>query len=229
MYKTPIGLRMLRGAERRLVVESLIMISDSLALDDFVFDIPIIEDSTHNQKVVMYHAAARLLLTAEKPPPLAMAVLDATVASVYRAVREMIFMELDDEFRGFDEGEISAEPCWRELAIAAGREMGFEDVPSLDDRNFDDWDLLLDCLEGQVLGNNNWEMVEHLDAAPEVARQVKRELGIGEDYFVAIPRDPCDVEADGLLAELLLLTDQARWPSRPSSRDSDSDGSQYGR
>ena len=96
---------------------------------------------------VMYHAAARLLLTTEKPPPLAMAVLDATVASVYRAVCEMIFMELDDEFRGFDDGEISSGPCWRELAIGAGREMGFEDVPSLDDRNFDDWDLLLDGLE----------------------------------------------------------------------------------
>ncbi|NLY02041.1 MAG: hypothetical protein GXY83_38650 [Rhodopirellula sp.] len=177
----------------------------------------------------MYHAAARLLLTTEKPPPLAMAVLDATVASVYRAVCEMIFMELDDEFRGFDDGEISSGPCWRELAIGAGREMGFEDVPSLDDRNFDDWDLLLDGLEGQVLGNNNWEVVEHMDAAPEVARQVKRELGIGENYFVAIPRDPGDVEADGLLAELLLLTDKARWPSRPSSLDSDGDGSQYGR
>ena len=163
------------------------MISDSLALEDFVFDIPIVEDLTRNQKVVMYHTAARVLLTREEPPPLATAVLDATVASVYRLAREMIFMELEDEPRDSDDGEIATGPCWRELAIAAGREMGFEDVPSLDERNLDDWDLLLDYLEGQVLGNNNWEMVEHLDAAPEVARHMKRELGIGEDYFVAIP------------------------------------------
>jgi len=210
MYNTPNGLRVLRGAERRLVVESLVMISDSLALDDFVLDIPIIEDLTRNQKIVMYHAAARVLLNKKAPSPPATAVLDATIASVYRLAREMIFMELDDEGHDFDDGEISAGPCWRELAIAAGREMGFDDVPSLDERNFDDWDLLLACLERQVLGNNNWEMVEHLDAAPEVARHVKRELGIGEDYFVVIPRDPWDAEADGLLAELLLLTENAR-------------------
>ena len=97
MYNTPNGLRVLRGAERRLVVESLVMISDSLALDDFVLDIPIIEDLTRNQKIVMYHAAARVLLNKKAPPPPATAVLDATVASVYRLAREMIFMELDDE------------------------------------------------------------------------------------------------------------------------------------
>lgn len=210
MYNTPIGLRVLQGAERRLVVESLIMISDSLALDDFVFDIPIIEDLTRNQRIATYHTAARLLLTEVEPPPAATAVLDATIASVYRLAREMIYMELDDEAPGFDEGEILGAPCWRELAIAAGRQVGLEIVPGLDERGFEAWNLLLDCLEGQVLWDNDWEMVEHLDAAPEVARHVKRELGIGEDYFVAIPRDPCDAEADGLLAELLMLTENSR-------------------
>jgi hypothetical protein len=61
-----------------------------------------------------------------------------------------------------------------------------------------------------VLWDHDWALVDHLDAAPEAARRVKSELGIAEDYYVAIPGDPSDADAERLLAELMTLTGDAR-------------------
>ena len=102
-----------------------------------------------------------------------------------------------------------AGPSWRERAVAAGREIGIEDLPDPDDQDFDNWDLLIECLEDQVLWDHDWEKGDHLDAAPDVARRIKGELGIADEYFVAIPRDPSDAEAERLLAELKALTQDA--------------------
>jgi hypothetical protein len=213
MYNTPDGIRVLQGSERRLIVESLGMIVDMLTLDEFPTDIQVLEDLTRNQRIATYHAAARALLVEDEPPPTLTAVIEGAVASVYRQVRDMISMELDAaelDAAEFDFGELPEAPSWRERAIAAGREVGIEDLPDPDDQDFDDWDLLIECLEGRVLWDDDWEMVDHLDAAPEVARRIKGELGILDDYFVAIPRDPSDADAERLLAELMTLTRDAR-------------------
>ncbi len=70
--------------------------------------------------------------------------------------------------------------------------------------------MLLDCLEDRVLWDNDWEMEEQLDADPDTSRRLKQELGIEEDYFVAIPPDPNDEEAERLWDELRELTSDAR-------------------
>lgn len=209
MYNTSAGIRVLQGAERRLVAESLRVIVDSLELDDLLADGPIVEDLTRNQKIATYHLAARALLAEEEPAPALTAVLEAAVANIYSLIRGMISQELDDADAELDEDALAVAPSWRELALAAGRELGLEELPSLDARDFDDWDLLLTCLEDQVLWDNDWAMMDHLDAAPDAARRVKRELGITEDYFVAVPRDPSDAEAERLLAELRMLAEKA--------------------
>ena len=214
MYNTPDGIRVLQGAERRLFVESLGMLVDMLTLDSFSTEIQVLEDLTRNQRIVTYHAAARALLAEDEPPPALTAVIEGAVASVYRQVRDMISLELDvadvDDAVEFDFGELPEGPSWRERTIGAGREVGIEDLPNPDDQDFDDWDLLIECLEGRVLWDDDWDMVDHLDATPEVARRVKAKLGISDDYFVAIPDDPSDAEAERLLAELIALTRDAR-------------------
>ena len=96
------------------------------------------------------------------------------------------------------------------LAMAAGREVGVERLPGLDEQNLGDWERLIICLQDHVLWDTDFEMVDHLDAAPEAARRVKCRLGIAEDYFVAIPPDPSDADAERLLAELRTLTGDAR-------------------
>ncbi len=214
MYNTPDGIRVLQGAERRLFVESLGMLVDMLRLDELPTDIQVLDDLTQNQRIATYHAAARALLAEDEPPPALTAVIEGAVASVYRHVRDMISMELDvaevDDVVDFDFGELPEAPSWRERAVAAGREVGIEDLPNPDDQDWDDWDLLIECLEGRLLWDDDWDMVDHLDATPEVARRAKAKLGISDDYFVAIPDDPSDAEAERLLAELIALTRDAR-------------------
>ncbi len=205
---------MLQRAERQLFVESLGMIVDMLTLDEFSTDIQVLEDLARNQTIATYHAAARALLAEDEPPPALTAVIEGAVASVYRHVRDMISLELDiadvDDTVNFDFGELPDGPSWRERAIAAGREVEIEDLPDPDSQDFDDWDLLIECLEGRVLWDDDWDMVEHLDATPEVARRAKAKLGISDDYFIAIPDDPTDAEAGRLLAELIALTRDVR-------------------
>jgi hypothetical protein len=213
MYNTPDGIRVLQGAERRLFVESLGMLVDMLTLDEFSTDIQVLEDLTRSQRIATYHAAARALLAEDEPPPALTAAIEGAVASVYRQVRDMISLELDvadvDDAVDFDFGELPEGPSWRERTIGVGREVGIEDLPNPDDQDFDDWELLIECLEGRVLWDDDWDMVDHLDATPEVARRVKTKLGISDDYFVAIPDDPSDAEAERLLAELIALTRDA--------------------
>ena len=112
----------------------------------------------------------------------------------------MISFELDvaevDAAVACEFGELPEGPSWREQAIAAGREVGIEDLPDPSDQDFDEWDLLIEGLECRLLWDDDWDMADHLDAAPEVARRIKRKLGILDDYFVAIPRDPSDADAE---------------------------------
>ena len=211
MYKTPDGIRMLEGPERRLIVGSLAMIVDMLADDDFLTGISIFDDLTRNQRIAAYHSAARALLTADEPAPALTAVLEAAVASIYHHAQGMIEMEISDDLADDEDYLLYPEtPTWRELAIAAGRQMGIED---LHDPAVVDWDLLLVCLEDHVLWDHDWAMVAHLDAAPDLAHRIKDELGIAEDYYFAMPDDPRDADAERLLTELRTLTGDARWTS----------------
>ncbi len=214
MYNTPDGIRVLQGAERQLFIDSLSMLVDELVCDELLTDIQVLEDLTRNQKIATYHAVARALLNEDEPPPALTAVIEGAVASVYRQVRGMIMWELDnpddDGVADLGFGELPEAPSWRELAIAAGRQVGFEDLPEADETDFDEWDLLIVCLEDRLLWDQDWEMVDHPDAPPEVASHVKQELGIQDDYFVAIPRDPKDAEAERLLDELRSMTEDAR-------------------
>ena len=93
----------------------------------------------------------------------------------------------------------------------ACRETGiYNDLSDFDEDSSDDWDLLIECLEGRVLWDRDWELEEQLDIEPVAGRRVKRELGIDNDYFVAVPPDPTDEEAERLLKELRELTREAR-------------------
>ncbi len=214
MYNTPDGIRVLQGDERQLFIESLGMLVDALACDELLTNIQVLEDLTQNQKIATYHAVARALLNEDEPPPVLTAVIEAAVASVYQQIRGMIMWELDsaDDDDGADLGfgELPEEPSWREQAIAAGRQVGFEHLPEADETDFDEWDLLILCLEDRVLWDQDWAMVDHPDAPPELARHIKQELGIQDDYFVTIPHDPKDAEAERLLAELRSMTEDAR-------------------
>ena len=209
MYNTPLGIRTLEGAERRLFVESLAMIVDNLSIVDGPFDIAVFDRLQRNQKIAVLNMMAKALLCAQEPAPQLTAAIEAAVATVFLQEYAMISLELDDEF---DELEEDAPPhlSWCELLLAAGREAEIDDLPSVTEDDPDEWDLLLDCLEDRVLWDCDWEMEEQLDADPDVSQRVKQEMGISDDYFIAVPPDPTDEEANRLLLELRELTADAR-------------------
>ena len=62
-----------------------------------------------------------------------------------------------------------------------------------------------------MLWDNDWEADDPLDVAPEESRLLKSVLGIPDDYYIAVPPDPSDAQAEQLLAELRDLTAECRW------------------
>jgi len=102
-------------------------------------------------------------------------------------------------------------PTWRERVHAACREMAVGGkLPSPDNRNRKAWDIPLTSLEECVLWDHDWGLQEALDADPDTTQRAKEELGIDDDYFVAIPPDPTDKEAERLLDELIEFTGEGR-------------------
>ena len=210
MYNTPLGIRVLQGAERRLFVESLAMIVDNLSVVDGPFEVAIFDRLQRNQKIAILHTMARALLCGQEPVPRLTAPIEAAVATVYRHMRTMISLELEGEIDELEDVSTPKPPSWRKRVLAAGREAEIDDLPSITEDDPEEWDLLLECLEDCVLWDNDWEMEEQLDMDPDVSQRVKREMGIADDYFIAVPPDPTDDEAGQLLSELFELTADAR-------------------
>ncbi len=204
MYDTPGGVRVLRGAERTLFVTSVGMMVDLLRTDDCGADIATFENLQRNQKIAILHTATLALLREDVPAPELTAVLEGAVASVFEHIRVMLFQEIklppDDEF--FQDNV----PTWRELVLAAAFDLDLEELPNPDARDKDDWDFVIQCLEGNVLWDNDFEAENRQDASPEQSRPLKSLLGIPDDYYVAVPWEPSDEDAEKLLQELHDLT-----------------------
>ena len=204
MYDTPGGVRVLRGPERRLFVTSLGMIVDLLGSDDFAVDIPVFDVLQRNQKIATLHTVAHALLCDDTPAPDLTAVIEGAVASVYEHARSMVILEINlpPDVKCFDDKL----PTWRELVLAAARELELEDFPHHESRDKEIWDFLIECLEASVLWDNDFEAENWQDASPEQSRPLKPLLGIPDNYYVAVPWDPSDEDAEKLLQELHDLT-----------------------
>jgi hypothetical protein len=184
------------------------MIVDLLRTDDFAVDIPVFDDLQRNQKVAILHTIACALLRNDTPAPDLTAVIEGAVASVFEHARTMLRLECelppDDEY--FEDHEST----WRELVLAAARELELEKLPSPKNRARREWDFLIECLEGTVLWDNDFEAEKWPDASPEVSHPLNSILGIPENYYVDIPWDPSDEDAERLLEELHDLTSECR-------------------
>ena len=203
MYDTPAGVRVLQGPERRLFATSLGMIADLLWSDDLAVDIAVFDDLQRNQKIAVLHTIAHALLCDETPAPDLTAVIEGAVASVFEHARSMVIQEIelppDEEYFNDDL------PTWRELILAAARELELEEFPHHKSRDQDTWNFLIECLEATVLWDNDFEAENRLDAPPEQSHPLKSLLGIPDSYYVAVPWDPSDEEAEKLLEELKQL------------------------
>jgi hypothetical protein len=209
MYNTRVGIRVLEGAERRLFVETLAMLFDDVSMEDEPPDSGPYYGLQRNQKIFVLHTVARALLFESEPTPQLTAAIEAAVAAVFERAGSVVSLELSGEF-GADT-DFPDLPSWRELVLAACHETGIADeLTNVQQDDPDDWVVLLECLEGRLLWDSDWEMDEQLDADPDAAGGMKDFLGIDRDYFVDVPPEPSDAEADRLLAELRSLTRVAK-------------------
>ena len=205
MYHTPRGDRVLHGAERRIFTQSLAMIVDLLAQGDADFGVTPFDELQWNQKVVVLYDSARALLHPTEPTPKLTANIESAVAIVYEHVKHQVDQEIDDP-------DISREkPFWRRLALdAAGEQVASDELPDESNCDKETWSLLVECLAGSVLWDNDYEWQELLDLPPEESKTARAKLGMGDDYYTDVPPDPPDDQIKLYVDALMGLTADAR-------------------
>jgi len=205
VYHTPGGDRVLLGAERRFFTHSLAMIVDLLADGDLDFGTAPFDVLQRPQKLVVLYNSARGLLHPSESTPKLTAFSESAVATVYEHAKDQVCQEIDD-------AGISGETSfWRRLILEAVREQVAPDQLPLDtDRDKEMWFMLVECLAGCVLWDNDYELQESLDLPPEESRQFRAVLGMADDYYTDVPPDPPDEQAKLYVDALMGLTADAR-------------------
>lgn len=207
MYRTPLGDRILGPAEARLFATSLRLIGSCLSELELTIGISAVDDLQRNQQIALFHTVARALLCQEEPAPQLTACVEAAVGCVYQNIRDMLEVDIEDA------PQLALGPNWRQLILAASREAEIpEGLPAEDCRDKAEWWYLVDCLESRVLWDYDWQLEGSIDLDPDASQRLKYELGIADDYFVTVPPDPADAEAERLLQQLLELSDAAQSP-----------------
>ena len=208
MYHTPNGERILLGTERQLFEESLGMMVDHLSDNDCEFGVPLFDEMQRGQKLTALYRVARALLQPAEPPPELTAFIEATVAVVYRHALEMVVQEVEEpEFAGHN-------PSWRKLICAVARQDdGIDEVPPETSTNKEDWELMIECLEGKVLWDADFEIQDPLDADPDTSHNLKRVMGISDNYYTAVAHDPPDDQLNLYVDALKGLTPRRRGES----------------
>ena len=205
MYHTPGGDRILHGAERSLYTQSLAMIVDLLALGDSEFGVIPFDNLQWNQKLVVLYSSARALLRPTEPTPKLTAIIESAVAIVYEHVKDQVYQEIDDP-------DVSREtPFWRRLVLdAACEQVASSELPGDSNCDKETWTILVECLAGSVLWDNDYEWQDCLDLPPEESRRVRARLGMDDDYYTYVPPDPPDDQTKLYLDALMGLTADAR-------------------
>ena len=205
MYHTPGGDRILHGAERRFYTQSLAMIVDLLVECDMEFGVIPFDELQRNQKLLVLYKSARGLLHPDEPVPKLNAFIESAVAAVYEHAKDQVYQEIDNP-------DFSAEPTfWRRLVLDAVRDQASPGEPPHEtDCDKDTWTILVECLAGFVLWDNDYELQESLDLPPEKSQRFHELLGMSDEYYTDVPPDPRDDQANLYVDALMGLTADAR-------------------
>ncbi len=206
------GERTLVGAERRLVVSAGWGLADFISIaapeNKALFGIVLFDRLTWQQQMLMLERVLTALVEASIPAPPTTALLDATVAAIYAHLYTSIEIELDDARMDMDSPlgeedhfdvrneilEALREPVDSDEPIEESPEGGW---PTILCDEIDEWELAIESLRGRILADEDWQMEAiTMDLPPQTSRTLKRELGIQRDYFIDIPPDVTDEEAE---------------------------------
>ncbi len=212
MWKTAMGERTLVGAERRLVVSAGWGLADSISIaapdHKAIFGIHVFDRLTWQQQMLMLEKVLAALVEPTIPAPPTSALLDATVAAIYAHLYTSVEIELDVAKTDLDSSlgeedyfevrqeilEAMREPVDSDEPMEESPEGGW---PTILCDEIDEWELAIESLRGRILADEDWQMEAiTMDLAPKDSRAIKRNLGIQRDYFIDIPPDGSDEEAE---------------------------------
>jgi hypothetical protein len=200
MWRTSSGERTLQGAEARLFAEALGSLLDEVYTDqlcDYDLGLPCFDNLTYGQKVSVLAVVGNGLLREEVPAVPLTAVLEGAIAAVFQQVVNCVIFEIDEPEVG---------NSWRKMIVAARKEMEGEEIcdPACEDQG--EWDIEIQELSDCILWDADYESDDlYLDRPPEEARELRREMGVSEDYFAAVADDLTEEQTEAKVAELRSL------------------------
>ena len=220
MWRTSTGTRTLVDSEAELIRQLLgyvyfqVNVVCAVADEPFESGISLFDRLQAPQQLALLAEVGQALLSADQPPPKLSSLREATVGMLFEVLRACVADEIADELEAAEaaapEEEGQAARYWRQLIVqvclAAGDKHGIELLDSGPD-DFDAWDLVVESLADRILWDRDWEMEDlFADAIPERGRQLKRFLGIEDDYFRDIAPDPTTRQLRVVCAQLDALT-----------------------
>jgi hypothetical protein len=198
MWRTSNGERVLQGAERDLFCAGIAVVWDLVEDSDEDGDLSecgleAFDCLQQSQKLALLALVGEALSNDAVQAPALTAHTEATVASVFQHIRESTAMEVETASAA---NATVGSTFWRRLILAACQQVEADEpdsLPSMTSEEFDEWDLLLECLAGRILWDSDYEMGDvFLDADPAKTHADMRMLGIADDYYRAVAPDATD-------------------------------------
>lgn len=197
-WRTSQGDRALAGPEAILFRKAVISLAD--VTDDAIkceddpsdFGVHVFDRLTLSSRLAMLAQVGFALLRETPECPQLTAVNEATIAAVFLHIEESIRTEIDFE------DNTEAPYFWRQLVRTASIEHADEvELPDESSHDMDEWEFLVEILSNQILWDNDFNSEAcFADAAPEFTQETYEDMGIDDEYFLAVPPDPRDSNLD---------------------------------
>jgi hypothetical protein len=208
MWRTERGERTLKGAEARVFAESLSSLLDYAIVDqfeDYESGVACFDNLTYGQKIAVLATIGNGLLRKDIRPVELTAVVEGAIAAVFQQLKDSIIFEIDTPEFG---------ASWRELVVAARKELKGEDIPAPTCTDIEEWDLEVEVLTDRILWDRDYEDDRtYADHPPEMTQWLKYMTRIPDNYYTAIADDLTDEEAASTIKELKKLCDSIIAPS----------------
>ena len=210
VWQTESGDRTLDGAEAILFAKALSSLLNEATmgtLEDYNFHIESFDNLTFGQRISVLEIICNGLLREDVPLVRLTAILDGAIAAVFKHIENEIAYDID---------EPESRSNWRELVVAARKQIGLEieEIPETTCTDINKWKVEVEILSDVILFDTDYEDSKlYTDFPPEKSKDLREQMDIPDDYFMAIADDLTDEEAKAQIKELRKLCDSATEPS----------------
>ena len=202
MWRTECGDRILDGVEAILFAKALSsLLNEAImgTLEDYTFYIESFDNLTFGQRISVLAIIGNGLLRRDVPLVRLTAILDGAIAAVFKHIENEIAYEID---------EPESRSNWRELVVAARNQIGgeIEQIPETTCTDMNKWKVEVEILSDTILFDTDYEDSKlYIDFPPEKSKDLREQMDIPDDYYMAIADDLTDEEAQVKIKELRKL------------------------